>query len=136
MAEKALVRGSIIRALYGVLALFFPKLLLAGSGMTEEDLGAEARYFNRLFGGRDLLVAGATVMAVGPERQSRRSRPTSWPSSPTRCRWCRRCAAAAGWTARWRSVWRSTSAAISPGCARSARSSADQPSVAASVSGR
>ncbi len=64
MAEKALVRGSIIRALYGVLALFFPKLLLTGSGMTEEDLGAEARYFNRLFGGRDLLVAGATVMAV------------------------------------------------------------------------
>lgn len=27
-------------------------------------MGPEARYFNRLFGGRDLLVAGATVLAV------------------------------------------------------------------------
>ena|SRR6266702_3064387 len=64
MAAKILIRGSIIRTAYGLLALLFPKLLLAGSGMTEEQLGPEARYFNRLFGGRDLLVAGATVLAV------------------------------------------------------------------------
>lgn len=64
MADKILIRGSIIRTAYGVLALLFPKLLLAGSGMTEEQIGPEARYFNRLFGGRDLLVAGATVLAV------------------------------------------------------------------------
>jgi hypothetical protein len=64
MADKILIRGSIIRAAYGVLALLFPKLLLAGTAMTEEELGSEARYFNRLFGGRDLLVAGATVLAV------------------------------------------------------------------------
>jgi hypothetical protein len=63
-ARKILIQGSVIRATYGVLALFFPKLLLAGSGMTEEQLGSEARYFNRLFGGRDLLVAGATVLAA------------------------------------------------------------------------
>jgi hypothetical protein len=64
MADKILIRGSIIRTAYGLLALLFPKLLLAGSGMTEEQIGPEARYFNRLFGGRDLLVAGATVLAV------------------------------------------------------------------------
>ncbi len=64
MANKILIQGSIIRAAYGVLALLFPKLLLAGTGMTEDELGPEARYFNRLFGGRDLLVAGATVLAV------------------------------------------------------------------------
>ncbi len=64
MAGKVLIQGSIVRAAYGILALLLPKLLLAGSGMTEEELGPEARYFNRLFGGRDLLVAGATVAAV------------------------------------------------------------------------
>lgn len=64
MAAKILLQGSIIRATYGILALLFPKLLLAATKMTEEQIGPEARYFNRLFGGRDLLVAGATVLAV------------------------------------------------------------------------
>ncbi len=64
MAAKILIRGSIVRAGYGILALLFPKLLLAGSGMTEDQLGPDARYFNRLFGGRDLLVAAATVIAA------------------------------------------------------------------------
>ncbi len=64
MAAKILIRGSIIRAGYGVLALLFPKLLLAASGMSEEQLDPEARYFNRLFGGRDVLVAGLTVAAA------------------------------------------------------------------------
>lgn len=64
MAAKILIRGSIVRAAYGILALLFPKLLLAGSGMTEDQLGPDARYFNRLFGGRDLLVAAATVIAA------------------------------------------------------------------------
>ena len=32
--------------------------------MDEAGVDPEARYFNRLFGGRDLLVAGATVAAV------------------------------------------------------------------------
>jgi hypothetical protein len=41
-----------------------PKLLLASVGMSEEDVGDEARYFNRLFGGRDLLIAIGTVAAV------------------------------------------------------------------------
>src|SRR5437588_8229682 len=64
MAAKILIQGSIVRAGYGLLALLFPKLLLAGAGMSEAQLGPEARYFNRLFGGRDLLVAGATIAAV------------------------------------------------------------------------
>ena len=64
MAGKILIQGSVVRALYGILALFLPKLLLASVGMSEEDVGDEARYFNRLFGGRDLLVALGTVAAV------------------------------------------------------------------------
>jgi hypothetical protein len=64
MAAKILIQGSIIRAAYGLLALLFPKFLFASVGMNEADVDPEARYFNRLFGGRDLLVAGATVAAV------------------------------------------------------------------------
>ena len=72
MAAKILIQGSIVRAAYGVLALLFPKLLLASVGMSQEDVGAEGRYFNRLFGGRDLLVAGATIAAAkaGNETQA------------------------------------------------------------------
>jgi hypothetical protein len=64
MAAKILLQGSGLRATYGLLALLFPKLLFSSVGMSEEDLDQEARYFNRLFGGRDLLVAGLTVAAV------------------------------------------------------------------------
>jgi hypothetical protein len=64
MASKILMQGSAIRAAYGLLALLFPKLLFASVGMSESDVDPEARYFNRLFGGRDLVVAGATVAAV------------------------------------------------------------------------
>src|SRR5947209_20078940 len=70
MARKILLQGSAIRAAYGTLALLFPQLLTASIGMSEEQVGAEARYFNRLFGGRDLLIAALTVLAVrqGEER--------------------------------------------------------------------
>jgi hypothetical protein len=65
MAAKILLQGSIVRGLYGVLALLFPKVLFSLPGVVkEDDIGQEARYFNRLFGGRDLLVAGATAAAV------------------------------------------------------------------------
>jgi hypothetical protein len=73
MAGKILLQGSIVRALYGVVALLFPKLLFSlPLGVKEEEVGPEGRYFNRLFGGRDLLVAGATVSAVkaGAARQA------------------------------------------------------------------
>jgi hypothetical protein len=64
MAAKILIQGSVGRAVYGILALLFPKLLAKSAGMDERDLDQEARYFNRLFGGRDLLVAAATVQAA------------------------------------------------------------------------
>ena len=72
MAGKILLQGSAIRATYGLMALLLPKLLFTSVGMSEADVDQEARYFNRLFGGRDLLVAGLTVAAVksGQERQA------------------------------------------------------------------
>ena len=72
MAAKLLIQGSVGRAAYGILALLFPKLLFKSVGMDEAGVDPEARYFNRLFGGRDLLVAGATVAAVkgGAEEQA------------------------------------------------------------------
>jgi hypothetical protein len=62
MRAKILIQGSLIRAAYGILALLFPGPLFASIGMKDAD--PEARYVNRLFGGRDLLVAGLTVKAV------------------------------------------------------------------------
>jgi hypothetical protein len=72
MAAKTLIQGSIIRATYGILALLLPRLLVKSVGMNPNDIDPDARYFNRLFGGRDILVAGATVAAVkaGAERQA------------------------------------------------------------------
>jgi hypothetical protein len=64
MAAKILLQGSALRASYGLLALLFPKLLNSAAGMSDEDVDPDARYLNRLFGGRDLLVAGLTVAAV------------------------------------------------------------------------
>jgi hypothetical protein len=72
MASKLLLQGSAMRGAYGLLALLFPKLLNAGAGMSEEEVDADARYLNRLFGGRDLVVAGLTLAAVraGEERRA------------------------------------------------------------------
>ena len=72
MVSKVLVQGSAIRAAYGLLALMFPKLLNAAAGMSEDEVDADARYLNRLFGGRDLVVAGLTLAAVraGDERRA------------------------------------------------------------------
>jgi hypothetical protein len=74
VARAILIQGSIVRGAYGVLALLAPKVLVAAiPGMTEDDLDGDARYFNRLFGGRDLLVAFATVAAArrgGVEREA------------------------------------------------------------------
>lgn len=72
MVAKTLIRSSIIRATYGVLALLLPNLLVKLAGMQPEQIDQDARYFNRLFGGRDIVVAGATVAAVkaGAEREA------------------------------------------------------------------
>jgi hypothetical protein len=62
MRAKILIQGSIIRAAYGILALLFPKQLFASIAM--KDVDEDARYLNRLFGGRDLTVAALTVAGV------------------------------------------------------------------------
>jgi hypothetical protein len=64
MAGKILIQGSLVRTAYGILALLAPKLLFGSVGLSEDKVDIEARYFNRLFGGRDLLVALGTVAAV------------------------------------------------------------------------
>jgi hypothetical protein len=62
MVGKILIQGSIVRALYGLLALFAPELLV--KAIPGVELEEDARYLNRLFGGRDLLVTIGTVSAV------------------------------------------------------------------------
>lgn len=59
MRANILLQGSMIRATYGILAMFFPKLLFGSIGM--KDVDDDARYLNRLFGGRDLTIAALTV---------------------------------------------------------------------------
>jgi hypothetical protein len=44
--------------------MLFPKQLAAAGGMSEDEVDLDARYLNRLFGGRDLLVAALTIGAV------------------------------------------------------------------------
>ncbi len=56
-----MTNGLVVRALYGVLALFAPNLLFKLSGKPVED---EPRYFNALFGGRDLSITAASVAAL------------------------------------------------------------------------
>jgi hypothetical protein len=72
MASKLLLQGSAMRATYGLFALLFPRLLNASAGISEDEVDPDARYLNRLFGGRDLLVAGLTLAAVraGQEQQA------------------------------------------------------------------
>jgi hypothetical protein len=46
--------GGIARIVYGVLALLFPRRMFVASGLGEPD--PDVRYFNALFGGRDIVV--------------------------------------------------------------------------------
>jgi hypothetical protein len=63
-ARSHLITGSLVRAGYGALALLAPKLLFEGAPVMKVQVDDDARYFNRLFGGRDLMVALGTVGAV------------------------------------------------------------------------
>jgi hypothetical protein len=56
-----MVNGTAVRLLYGLFSLFAPNLLFKLSGKPVE---AEPRYFNALFGGRDLSVVAATYVAL------------------------------------------------------------------------
>jgi hypothetical protein len=68
-SRRLMINGSTVRLAYGVLSLFAPNLLFKLSGKPVE---AEPRYFNALFGGRDLTVVGATFAALkaGREREA------------------------------------------------------------------
>jgi hypothetical protein len=61
-----MLNGTAVRLLYGLFSLFAPNLLFKLSGKPVE---AEPRYFNALFGGRDLTVCGATVAALNAGRE-------------------------------------------------------------------
>jgi hypothetical protein len=63
-AAKHLLQGSAARAGYGITALLFPKQLASAGGMKPEDVDLDARYINRLFGARDVLLAALTIAKV------------------------------------------------------------------------
>jgi hypothetical protein len=67
MTTRRIMRnGTSVRLGYGVLSLFAPDLLFKLSGKAAEP---EPRYFNALFGGRDLTVCAATVAALNAGRE-------------------------------------------------------------------
>ena len=63
MRSKLLIQGSLGRLAYGVLSLLLPKYLFAAIGMDHAE-NPDARYTNRLFGGRDIVIAVDTLLAV------------------------------------------------------------------------
>jgi hypothetical protein len=60
-----MLTGTAVRGAYGLASLFTPDLLFKLSGKPVE---AEPRYFNALFGGRDLTIAGLTLLALKADR--------------------------------------------------------------------
>jgi hypothetical protein len=65
-SRRLMMNGSAVRLLYGLFSLFAPNVLFKLSGKPVE---AEPRYFNALFGGRDLSVVGATYAALNAGRE-------------------------------------------------------------------
>jgi hypothetical protein len=70
VVRQTLMGGVVLRTVYGVLALGAPRLMFRSAGQSEPD--PNVRYFNALFGGRDIVVAGWTVAALrqGREREA------------------------------------------------------------------
>jgi hypothetical protein len=58
--------GAIVRIVYGVVALFAPARMFKAFGMGDPD--PDVRYFNALFGGRDIVVGLWTLKAVDEGR--------------------------------------------------------------------
>src|SRR3954453_9382303 len=58
--------GSAVRLVYGLMSLLAPDVLFKLSGNAVEP---EPRYFNALFGGRDVTVVGATAAAINAGRE-------------------------------------------------------------------
>ena len=69
-ARRILLNGAIVRTAYGLLSLFAPKAIFAPAGQGKPP--PDSRYFNALFGGRDLTVAAVTFAALrsGREREA------------------------------------------------------------------
>lgn len=70
MTPRQLLRNAAnVRIAYGLLSLFAPRLLFKLSGKPVQD---EPRYFNALFGGRDISVAAVMLAALrsGREREA------------------------------------------------------------------
>jgi hypothetical protein len=68
--RQTLMVGAIVRTVYGLLSLGAPRLMFRSAGAAEPD--PNVRYFNALFGGRDIVVAGWTAAALcqGREREA------------------------------------------------------------------
>jgi hypothetical protein len=64
--RRIMLNASAVRLGYGLLSLAAPDLLFKLSGKPVED---EPRYFNALFGGRDLTVVAATLAALKAGRE-------------------------------------------------------------------
>ena len=60
-ARSILIGGVVARVAYGLTSLLAPKILFSSADPPVTD---DTRYFNALFGGRDLTVAGLTVAAL------------------------------------------------------------------------
>jgi hypothetical protein len=66
-ARQLLTLNAILRTAYGAASLFAPKLIFRTASPVPDE-----RYFNALFGGRDLSIAAATAVALreGREREA------------------------------------------------------------------
>ena len=64
--RSLLVVGTAFRAGYGLVSLFAPQILFSSARVPLAD---DSRYFNALFGGRDLTVAALTVSALRAGRE-------------------------------------------------------------------
>jgi hypothetical protein len=58
--------GAMVRIVYGLFALFAPSRMFKAFGMGDPD--PDVRYFNALFGGRDIVVGLWTLKAVDEGR--------------------------------------------------------------------
>ena len=64
--RQLMFNGSAVRLAYGLASLFAPDTLFKLSGKPVEP---EPRYFNALFGGRDVSVVAATAAALRAGRE-------------------------------------------------------------------
>jgi hypothetical protein len=64
MIKNPLFHGAMLRLGYGALSLFAPDVLLKSLGAPADLLGDQGRYFNRLVGGRELMLGAGTICSI------------------------------------------------------------------------